>query len=221
MCNPYSSGIAVLKLQCHIVLRLSVDSQAEIRWFYGDKHITNSFLPLVEISEEMTSMDKSYFTSTLTLDGSAFNDSYTGEYYCQIVVDGRHTEPSNKLILRVEDEYIIYHPCLDSDIQATDDISCADFIATTGTIVETTTKRQTTPLQTSTVPTTSHSTSISSSSSSPTPDVSTAESSTTLPLWVYALVGVAVALILVMVVLVITVGIICHKVRIRSKFKLL
>lgn len=182
---------------------------AELQWFYNDMQITNlSFTPLVNI--EITAITDDTITSSVEFGGAAFSDTYQGNYFCQIVINGNFTSPSRTLVLRREFDYITSDLCRNTEIQVTSDVKCAGNTSFTQPSATISTNTET-PSPNSTSRTSSTDDTPSSSSPPPVTNATsvgtsvgptTAEAAgTTLQVWVYVLVVIAAVFGMIIVVL--------------------
>ena len=113
-----------MRLECEVLAPVSVGVDVEIQWFYSDEQIMLDSFPVgIDIFDEVDEIDEDIRTSTLVFP-SSFTDTYSGNYHCQIVVNGNFTAPSQSLSLVDEDTYILL-PIQFCPVQAVDTRKCA------------------------------------------------------------------------------------------------
>ena len=96
-----------MRLECEVLAPVSVGVDVEIQWFYSDEQIMLDSFPVgTEITDEVDESDEDIRTSTLIFTND-LDDTFSGNYHCQIVVNGNFTAPSQSLSLVDEDTYII------------------------------------------------------------------------------------------------------------------
>lgn len=117
-------------MQCQVSVPLPLGSETRIQWFYDGEQITGTaFPPLLRITEtEEIREEESVIISTVTLNGMEFSDDYSGDYYCQISVDGTDVSPSQTLSLQTEDEYIVFNPCREVEVEFVEEEACGRIV---------------------------------------------------------------------------------------------
>ena len=229
-CNPYSEG---MRLECQIVAPVRVGVEVEIQWFYNDEQIMlDSFPAGAEITDEVDEGNEDIRTSTLVFPND-FPDTFSGNYHCQIVVNGNFTAPSQSLTLVGEDVYIII-PDQRCSVQAVDVSKCAGRATIAPPSPSTTTQPENTGI--STTASSPPLTSTLSPSPSPTnlpssggttdtatnPNVGSTNEPTgeTLQVWVYVLVAIAAVFGMIIVVLsILCVGLCLKKNKTEDTYK--
>ena len=134
-CNPYSET-ASLKTECIASIPTTAVSRTEIIWLYNGTQINNgSFLPLERITESINN-DIKVTISAITFREGGLNETYRGNYSCQVVVDGNlsFTVPTPPLVLVEEVGYAQEMACIDVQSEVPDDILCASITTTTTAI---------------------------------------------------------------------------------------
>ena len=136
-CNPYSTT-SDLVLQCQVSVPISEVGNAEIQWFNEGQQITlEGFYPLAQVDgivvELENGTDRSIITSTLRLDGDRFfiqlDQTGSGRYHCQIVVDGSESIAiSNQLVIDSDQEiYSGNGDCSTSTAYFEENMRCAKY----------------------------------------------------------------------------------------------
>ena len=230
-CNPYESETASLKIECVASIPATDAPRTEIIWLYNSREIMNgSFAPLERITEEqnVTDNDVAIVTSRITFREGGLNETYRGNYSCQVVVDDNLslTSSTRPLVLEVQLAYIQEDTCKTVQTEEPSGIICARNIvnpATTEPVTATSSSAEPT-FSTSSF---SSSSSFPSSGSTNQPTTVTTVAGTnqtgrgtSLQVWVYVLVVIAAVFGMIIVVLtILCVGLCLKKNKTTDSFK--